>query len=56
LAALHASAKDALDDEAAKDESFRAVRANYEAFREIFDAWDDITEDAYREYLNRAQE
>jgi TRAP-type mannitol/chloroaromatic compound transport system substrate-binding protein len=54
LAALHASATRALESEAAKDENFRTVRDNYETFRKLFDAWDDITEDAYREYFNRA--
>jgi hypothetical protein len=30
------------------------VRDNYEAFRREFDAWDDVTEDAYRQFFNRA--
>lgn len=55
LAALHVSAKAALDEEAAKDENVRKVRDNYEAFRTKFEAWDDVTEDAYRQYFNRAE-
>ncbi len=55
LAALHASSREALAEEAEKDASFREVSDNYEEFRVMFDAWDDITEDAYRQYYNRAQ-
>ena len=55
LAALHASSAEALAEEADKDAKFREVRDNYEAFRATFDAWDDITEDAYRQYFNRAK-
>jgi len=55
LAALHASSVEALAEEADKDAKFREVRDNYEAFRATFDAWDDITEDAYRQYFNRAR-
>lgn len=53
LSVLHTSAKAAMSEEAAKDEKFKAVWENYEAFRTQFDAWDDITEDAYREYFNQ---
>ena len=52
LAALHENAKKALDAEAEGDEKFIQTRAAYEAFRKQFDAWDDITEDAYRQFLN----
>jgi len=55
LGALHDAATEALDEEADRDPKFREVRDNYEAFRATFDAWDDITEDAYRRYLNQAQ-
>ena len=55
LAALHQSAKVALAEEAAKDENFRKVSENYETFRVMFDAWDDVTENAYRQYFNRAE-
>jgi TRAP-type mannitol/chloroaromatic compound transport system substrate-binding protein len=54
LAALHDSTRMAMDEEAAKDEKFKTVRDNYEAFRREFDAWDDVTEDAYRQFFNRA--
>ena len=40
-------------EEAEKDPKFREVRDNYEAFRKLFQAWDDVTEDAYRQYFNR---
>jgi len=53
LEALHVSAREALDEEAEKDPKFREVRDNYEAFRKLFQAWDDVTEDAYRQYFNR---
>lgn len=56
LAELHRSAQEALSEEAGKDEKFREVSENYEAFRKVFDAWDDITENAYRQYFNRAKE
>ncbi|MEM7465822.1 MAG: TRAP transporter substrate-binding protein [Pseudomonadota bacterium] len=52
LAALHQNAKKALDEEAVDDEKFIQTRAAYETFRQKFDAWDDITEDAYRAFLN----
>lgn len=55
LAALHQSAKVALGEEAAKDENFRNVSESYEAFREMFSAWDEVTENAYRQYFNRAK-
>ena len=55
LEALHASTKEALNEEANKDAKFREVSENYEAFRGVFDRWDDITENAYRQYLNRAK-
>ena len=55
LAALHASARAALNEEAGKDAKVLEVGENYEAFRKIFDAWDDITENAYRQYFNRAK-
>ena len=54
LATLHASATRALDAEAVKDDGFRKVRDNYETFRTLFDAWDGVTEDAYRQYFTRA--
>ena len=46
----------ALDAEAAKDDGFRKVRGNYETFRTLVDAWDGVTEDAYRQYFTRAGE
>ena len=52
LTALHDNARKALDTEAEGDEKFIQTRAAYEAFRDKFDAWDDITEDAYRQFLN----
>ena len=52
LAALHDNATKALDEEAVDDEKFIQTRAAYESFRKQFDAWDDITEDAYRQFLN----
>ena len=52
LTALHDNARKALDTEAQGDEKFIQTRAAYEAFRDKFDAWDDITEDAYRQFLN----
>lgn len=55
LSALHASSREALAEEADKDQKFRQVSENYEAFRAMFDAWDDVTEDAYRQYFNRVQ-
>ena len=55
LEALHASTKEALNEEANKDAKFREVSENYEAFRGVFDRWDDITENAYRQYFNRAE-
>jgi len=54
LAALYDSTEAAMDEEAAKDPQFKMVRENYEAFRKVFDAWDDVTEDAYRQFFNRA--
>lgn len=54
LAALYDSTRLAMDEEAAKDEKFKTVRDNYESFRREFDAWDDVTEDAYRQFFNRA--
>jgi len=54
LAALHQSANAALAEEASKNEKFREVSENYESFRKLFDAWDAITENAYRQYFNRA--
>ncbi len=54
LAVLHKSAQAALAEEAAKDENVRKVSENYETFREMFDAWDGVTENAYRQYFNRA--
>lgn len=56
LAALHDNAKKALDAEAVDDEKFIQTRAAYESFRKQFDAWDDITEDAYRQFLNTREE
>lgn len=56
LATLHASAKRALDAEAGKDEGFHAVRDNYEAFRDLLDSWDQVSEGAYRQYFERATE
>ncbi len=56
LAALHASAGEALDAEAQKDAKFREVRENYQAFRKTFEAWDEITEGAYRQFYNRARD
>lgn len=55
LSALHASADEALEEEAANDPVFHDVRENYEAFRAGFEPWDDISEDAYRRYYNRAR-
>ena len=52
LAALYVNAKKALDAEASGDEKFIQTRAAYDAFRKQFDAWDDVTEDAYRQFLN----
>ena len=49
------AARASMDEEAANDEKFAAVRDNYEAFRRNFDAWDDVTEDAYRTFFNRLQ-
>jgi len=52
LAALYENSKIALDEEAVGDEKFVSTREAYETFRKNFDAWDDITEDAYRKFLN----
>ncbi len=54
LEALYSSSREALDAEAQKDVKFQEVRENYEAFQKTFEAWDDITEDAYRQFYNRA--
>ncbi len=56
LAALYAATRQALDAESEKDENFLHVRENYEAFQENFELWDDITEDAYRQFLNRIKQ
>ena len=53
LARLYESAALAFDEEADKDPQFRTVRENYEMFRQQFSAWDDVTEDAYRAFLNQ---
>ncbi|MFT4580543.1 MAG: TRAP-type mannitol/chloroaromatic compound transport system substrate-binding protein [Gammaproteobacteria bacterium] len=56
LATLHASAKRALDAEAGKDEDFRAVRENFETFRDLLESWDQVSEGAYRQYFERVKE
>ncbi|MGR8946536.1 MAG: TRAP transporter substrate-binding protein [Gammaproteobacteria bacterium] len=56
LTALHANAKKALDAEAGDDQVFIKTRAAYESFRKQFDAWDDITEDPYRQFLNTVED
>ena len=52
LMSLHQNAKKALDAEAGDDQLFIKTRKAYESFRTQFDAWDDITEDPYRQFLN----
>ena len=53
LSSLHDSTKQALDAEGEGDEAFVKIRTAYESFREKFDAWDAITENAYRGFFNR---
>lgn len=55
LTALHTNAIKALDEEAEGDELFIRTRKAYEVFKKKFDAWDDITEDAYRQFLNTVE-
>lgn len=52
LASLYVNTAKALDEEGEGDEKFTRTREAYEVFRRKFDAWDDITEDAYRQFMN----
>ena len=51
LAELRRLTEEALEDEAAKDEQFKRVYEVYKAFRADHDAWDAISDSAYRDAL-----
>jgi TRAP-type mannitol/chloroaromatic compound transport system substrate-binding protein len=51
LAELHRLTNEALDEEAAKDAQFKHVYEIYKAFRADNDAWDSISDGAYRKAL-----
>ena len=51
LAELHAMTREALDEEAAKDADFKRVYEAFEAFRSGSDAWNEISEKAFRRAL-----
>jgi TRAP-type mannitol/chloroaromatic compound transport system substrate-binding protein len=47
LAALRGFTREMLEEEAAKDETFKKVYRHYQAFIDAHDAWADISETAY---------
>ncbi len=51
LAELHRLTLEALDEEAAKDPKFKGVYDAYRAFRADNDAWNKVSDDAYRRAL-----
>ena len=52
LIELRRLTKETLDEEAAKDATFKRVRDHYQAFMERNDAWNAISESAYARALN----
>ena len=50
---LYQLTQEALDEEAAKDAQFKRVYETYKTFRATNDAWDGISDGAYREALDR---
>jgi len=53
LHGLHVLANETLDEEAAKDETFRKVYEAFKAFRANNDAWNAISESAYADALKK---